>query len=282
VNSVLPRVSAVSFLNTSPLVWGFLRGQQQGKLDLRFVVPSECADDLREERTDIGLVPIIEVARQPNLAIIPGSGIVCQGPVRSILLVSKRPMGEIRTLAADTSSRTSVVLTQLILQFHENGPVSVAARAPRLDEMLEAADAALIIGDPALRLDPNMTSWRDEPIHVYDIGGEWVQMTGLPMVFAVWAARQTVEPEIAELFEQSKLYGRAHTEAIVEHESAARNFAAELVRQYVTEYISYDLGPRERESIDRYLSLAAEAGFAPAGSQARYLEASAATGQEQK
>lgn len=280
--SALTRVSAVSFLNTSPLVWGLLHGPQQGCLDLRFVVPSECADDLRENRADIGLVPIIELARQPNLVVIPGSGIVCQGPVRSILLVSKKPMGEVATLAADTSSRTSVVLTQLVMQSKGNGPVTVTPHDPDLDGMLETADAALIIGDPALRLDPEMSSWRGQAVHVYDIGGEWVEMTGLPMVFAVWAARGDVDLEPADLFEKSKAYGIAHTDEIVEHESANRKFDSALVRQYVTEHISYDVGPQERRAIDHYLHLAAKAGFAPLSAQARYLETSAAASQERK
>ena len=276
--SALPRVSAVSFLNTSPLVWGLLHGPQQGQLDLRFVVPSECADDLEENRADIGLVPVIELARQPNLAVIPGSAIVCQGSVRSILLVSKRPIGDITTLAADVSSRTSVVLSQLVLRSKGNGEVVVTPHTPHLDDMLEAADAALIIGDPALRIDLNMMTWRGQPVHVYDVGNEWVQMTDLPMVFAVWAARESVEPEIADIFTQSKAYGLSRIEEIVEHESAVRNFGAAMVRQYITKHISYDLDSREREGIDHYLRLAADAGFAPRGSQARYLETSAAAG----
>lgn len=280
--SALTRVSAVSFLNTSPLVWGLLHGPQQGRLDVRFVVPAECADDLREDRADIGLVPIIELARQPNLAVIPGSGIVCQGPVRSILLVSKKPIGEIATLAADTSSRTSVVLTQLVTQSKGNGPVTVTPHDPDLDAMLETADAALIIGDPALRIDPAMSSWRGQAVHVYDIGGEWVEWTGLPMVFAVWAARRDIDLETVDLFEQSKAYGVAHPEDIVETESATRLFEPALVRQYITEYISYDLGPRERRAIDQFLRLAGEAGFAPRSAQARYLETSAAASQERK
>lgn len=276
----LPRVSAVSFLNTSPLVWGLLRGPQQGLLDLRFVVPSKCADDLREDRADIGLVPIIELSRQPDLLVIPGCAIACQGPVRSILLLSKAPLAEIKTLAVDTSSRTSVVLTQLVLRSKGGTGIKIMPLAPDLDNMLAVADAALIIGDPALRLDPEMTTWRDKPVHVYDIGAEWTEMTGLPMVFAVWAAKATIDPAVSEIFHQSKIYGLSHTEEIVEQESAARDFAPHLVRRYITESISYDLGSRERQAIDRYLQLAAEAGLAPTGSEARYLESAAVAGQE--
>lgn len=249
-------------------------------MDLRFVLPSECADDLREGRADIGLVPVIELARQPDLSVIPGSSIACQGAVRSILLVSKCPPAEIRSLAADTSSRTSVVLTQLVLRSQGAGSLTVTPHRPDLDAMLRLADAALIIGDPALRLDPEMASWQGQPVFVYDIGEQWVEMTGLPMVFAVWAAKEHVDPSAAGVFEESKRYGLSHAEQIVDRESVARAFEPGLVREYITKYISYDLGTKEREGLDRYLQLAQEAGFAPAGAAARYLESSAVAGLE--
>ena len=277
----LPRVSAVSFLNTSPLVWGLLHGPQKGRMDLRFVVPSECADDLREGRADIGLVPIVELVRQQDLAVIPGSAIVCQGPVRSILLVSKCPLPEIRTLAADTSSRTSVVLTQLVLRSQGVKSPVVTPHQADLDAMLRIADAALIIGDPALRLDPEMSLWEGRPVFVYDVGQQWVEMTGLPMVFAVWAAKEHVDPSAAGVFEESKRHGLSHIDEIVRMESEARSFDPDLVREYITGHISYELGPRERAAVDRYLQLVQEAGLAPAGAAARYLESSAIAGREQ-
>jgi predicted solute-binding protein len=250
-------------------------------MDLRFVVPSECADDLREGRADIGLVPIVELARQPDLSVIPGSAIVCRGPVRSILLVSKCPLPEIRTLAADTSSRTSVVLTQLVLRSQGVESPLVTPHQPDLDAMLRIADAALIIGDPALRIDPEMSVWHGQPVFVHDVGHEWVEMTGLPMVFAVWAAKERVDPSAAGVFEESKRYGLSHVGEIVRMESEARAFDPDLVRDYITGHISYDLGLRERAAVDRFLQLAQEAGLAPEGAAARYLESSAVAGQEQ-
>src|ERR1051325_7109112 len=105
-----PRVCAVSYLNTLPLVWGFLHGEQRGLVALSFRLPSECADLLRNGQTDIGLLPSIELAQQNDLVVIPGSSISAKGAVRSILLISKKPIAEIETLASDTSSRTSVAL----------------------------------------------------------------------------------------------------------------------------------------------------------------------------
>ncbi len=270
------RVSAVSYLNTSPLVWGMLHGPQQGLFDLRFTLPADCADELRSGVADIGLVPVIELARQPDLTVIPGSAIASQGPVRSILLVSKKPMEAIESFAADTSSRTSVVLTQILLARRHGIRPRVRPYPPKLDEMLELADAALIIGDPALRMDPEMSTWRGAPVHVYDVGGDWAELTRRPMVYAVWAAKNLIaEPRLEEAFIASKQYGLEHIDEIVKQESAARDFPEDLVRRYVTEHISYDLGLRERESIAYFLRAAGELALVSPGADVSYLEAAA-------
>ena len=169
-----------------------LHGPQQGLFDLDFRIPSGCADDMAAGAADIGLIPSFELTRQ-DLEVIPGPGIACRGPVRSILLISSRPAPEIRTLAADSSSRTSAELVRIVLERRFGAAPESISHPPDLEAMLRIADAALIIGDPALRIDPARL-----PYHVYDLGGEWVEMTGLPMVFAVWAGRQgVVSPEVA-------------------------------------------------------------------------------------
>jgi len=248
-----PRVCAVSFLNTAPLVWGMLHGPQQGHFDLEFRLPGECADRMASGEADIGIVPCFELTRQ-DLDVIPGAGIACHGPVRSILLVSRRPAAQIRTLAVDSSSRTSVELARVILERRYGAEYTAIAHAPDLDAMLRQADAALIIGDPALRLDPARL-----PYEVHDLGGEWVEMTGLPMVFAVWAARKGVAtPEVAQAFLGSCRYGREHIEEIVAAESAPRGFAPEMVRDYLTRHIVHELGDRDYAGMELFLRLARE------------------------
>lgn len=246
---------AVSYLNTTPLVWGMLHGPQRDLFDLDFRVPAGCADQLASGAADIGIVPSFELTRQ-DLEIIPGAGIACHGAVRSILLVSSRPAQEIRTLAADSSSRTSVQLARVVLERKYGADPVQLPHAPDLEGMLAIADAALIIGDPALRIDP--AGWVSrEPYHVYDLGAEWVQMTGLPMVFAVWAGRRgLITPEVAEAFRQSCRYGRERLEEIVESEAVSRGFAAELVRDYLTEHIVHELGARDYEGMDLFLRYA--------------------------
>jgi predicted solute-binding protein len=245
------RVSAVSYLNTTPLVWGMLHGPQRGLFDLDFHIPSGCADQLASGAADIGIVPSFELTRQ-DLEVIPGAGIACHGPVRSILLISSRPAAQIRTLAADSSSRTSVELVRVILERRYGADPESIAHAPDLEAMLRIADAALIIGDPALRIDPARL-----PYHVYDLGGEWVEMTGLPMVFAVWAGRRgVVTPEVAGAFRESCRYGCARVEEIVASEAAHREFPPALVREYLTRHIVHELGPRDYQGMELFLDYA--------------------------
>ncbi len=242
---------AVSYLNTTPLVWGMLHGPQRDLFDLEFAIPAVCADRLASGAADIGIVPSFELTRQ-QLETIPGAGIACHGPVRSILLISSRPAAQIRTLAADSSSRTSVELARVILARKYGAQPEVVRQAPNLDAMLQSADAALIIGDPALRIDPTRL-----PYHSYDLGAEWVEMTGLPMVFAVWAARPgVVTSDLADAFLQACRYGRERIDAIVATESARREFAPELVREYLTRHIVHELAPRDYEGMELFLSYA--------------------------
>jgi chorismate dehydratase len=228
-----------------------LHGPQSGLFDLDFRIPSGCADQLATGAADIGIVPSFELTRQ-DLEVIPGAGIACHGPVRSILLISSRPAAQIRTLAVDSSSRTSVELVRVILERRYGADPESIPHAPDLEAMLRIADAALIIGDPALRIDPARLSY-----HVYDLGAEWVEMTGLPMVFAVWAARHgVVTPQVAAAFRESCRYGCARVEEIVASEAARREFPPALVREYLTRHIVHELGPRDYEGMELFLDYA--------------------------
>lgn len=223
--------------------------------DLSFRSPSECADRVAAGEVEIGNIPVIEMSRL-NLEMVPGVGVACRGPVRSILLISKRPLGEIRTLAADSSSRTSVALARIILSRRYGVEPRFEPSAPDLTGMLARTDAALIIGDPALRLDLGCL-----PYLVTDLGHEWVEMTGLPMVFAVWAGHQRhITPEVVDALVESCRFGRAHLEDIVRIDGAARGFTTEVAREYLTRHIVNELGSREYEGLRLYLQYAREAG----------------------
>ncbi len=227
----------------------------KNRFDLRFRVPSECAELVATGAVEIGNIPVIELSRL-NLDMVPGVGVASRGEVRSILLVSKRPFGEIRTLAADRSSRTSVALTRIILSRRYGVEPRFEPFVPDLAAMLEGADAALIIGDPALRLDPKTL-----PYHVADLGQEWTAMTGLPMVFAVWAGRkQHLTPDVIDTLVESCRFGREHLEDIVKTDGPARNIPEALAREYLTHHIVNELGAQEYEGLKLYLRYAREAG----------------------
>jgi predicted solute-binding protein len=253
------RVCAVSYLNTVPLVWGMLHGDQRGLFDLELAVPSECADRLERGAADIGIVPAVEVHRL-GLDIIRGAGIACREAVRSILLVSKVPFEDIRLLAADTNSRTSVQLARILLERRHGARPRLLPHAPDLAAMLQAADAALIIGDPALRVDIARL-----PYYWSDLGAEWTASTGLPMVFAVWAGRkECVTPELAEPFLASCRFGMEHLDDIVRAESLSRGFPPAFVRHYLTHNLRLELGEPEYQGLDLFLRYAAELDAEPA------------------
>jgi predicted solute-binding protein len=242
------RISAVSFLNTSPLVWGLTHGPLDGRAEIWFEVPSACAASVAGGVADVGIIPVIEMARQ-GLPAVPGLGIASDGDVRSIYLISHVPAEEIRSLAVDTSSRTSVGLARVILARKYDVRPRTIPYPPNVEKMLTLADAALVIGDPALRLAP-----QQEGYHIYDLGREWTEMTGLPMVYAMWAGKGAAEA--SELLQESYAYGRERIDEIVASEAAPRNIPAELARSYLTRNIVFELGERHMRGLELYLSLA--------------------------
>jgi chorismate dehydratase len=229
-----------------------LHGRQIGLFDLSFAIPAECADRLADGRADIGIVPSVELNRQ-KLEIIRGAGIACKGPVRSILLISKVPFHEIRTLATDSCSRTSVALSRIVLARKYGVEPQVHSQAPHLGNMLEHSDAALIIGDAALLLNP-----AELPFQVLDLGDEWTKLTELPMVFAVWAARAELPAQDPAPFLASLRFGMEHIEDIARQEHGKIGISEALAREYLTRNIVFELGEREYAGLTTFLQYALE------------------------
>src|SRR5580693_3924193 len=146
------RISIVEFLNTAPLVWGFTDGPLAGKYELQFAVPSQCAEDLRAGRADIGIIPSIEYQRMDDVVALPGMAIASKQEVRSLLVISKVPIEMAQSIALDTNSRSTVALARILCRRHWNVSPEFMDMAPVAEEMLARADAAVVIGDPALRL----------------------------------------------------------------------------------------------------------------------------------
>lgn len=245
------RIGAVSYLNTVPLVWGMLNGPQEASVDLTFSIPSVCAQQVEDGVTQVGLVPVAEIARQ-GLEIVPGVGISCVGAVRSILLVSRVPIRHIKTLAADLSSRTSVQLARVILRERYGVEATIHREAPLLNTMLAGADAALVIGDPALKIDPDSLAYE-----CLDLGAEWYALTGLPMVFAAWAGKPGLPIRaLGEITRGSYDFGKWHLEEIIESEYQTRGITRRLAERYLREYIRFEIGTAEQKGLDAFLELA--------------------------
>ena len=247
-----PRVCAVSYLNTVPLIWGLEHSPAlRGVFDVRYELPSVCADQVARGEADIGILPVMEMARQ-KLEYFPETGIACRGAVRSILLISKVPFARIRTLAADAGSRTSVMLARVILAERYGADPKVSAHPADLEAMLEAADAALIIGDAALHLEPAAL-----PFASLDLGAEWLSMTGLPMVFAVWSGRKEImRKEYGQAFLESCRYGLEHIDDIAREQPEARGISAAMARRYLTQHIAFELNEKDHEGMRLYLQKA--------------------------
>lgn len=228
-----------------------LHGPQREQVELSFSIPAVCARELEQDQIQIGLVPVAEAVRQ-NLEIVPGVAITCFGAVRSILLFSRVPWNKVRTLAADFSSRTSVQLARVILRENYGVEPEMTAQPPVLSDMLTTADAALIIGDPALHIDP-----RQEPYDWLDLGSEWLKLTRLPMVFAAWAGKRGIDIKAVESITTGSYdYGKTRIAEIVDAEYQARGITKQLATQYLTHHIRYEFGPQARDGFEAFIELA--------------------------
>jgi chorismate dehydratase len=254
-----PHVAASSYLNTAPLCFSFIHGEQKDRCRfLSNAAPSRCADLLAQGAADAALIPVIEYQRIIGLKAAPGACVASKGSVRSVVLASKVPIEQVRSVTVDDSSRTSAALIRIILgQFYGISPVYVSA-PPRIDQMLESSDAALIIGDPAMLIDRSA-------LHVYDMAEEWRRHTGLPFVFAFWAVR--AEPLSQDWsshgidFEAAKQEGLAHLADIVAPYSSTLALPEDDLKTYLTRNISFDLDQECLSGLDLYYQLAHQCGL---------------------
>ena len=253
-----PRVSVVQYLNTAPLVWGLMHGSSRGRFDLSFTTPACCAEDLRGGRADLGIIPSIEYQRIDGLKVLPGLSIASKARVRSVLLLARVPVGEVRTVALDTSSRTSAALVQVLLRKFYKLDVTTRPASPNPEAMLRSADAALLIGDPALVYAGSA--------RVYDLAEEWRRFTGLPFVFAVWACRPGPALDVSALgrdFARSRDEGLDHINDIAAEWAPRLGLSADAVKVYLTENIDYTLDEENLQGLQLFYRLAHEVGAAP-------------------
>jgi chorismate dehydratase len=244
----LVRLGAVDYLNARPLVHGLeLRSDL---FSLRFDVPSKCAALLHEGSIEVGMIPSIEYERGRDYRIVPGLGIISDGPVASVALFTTRPLDMVRSIAADTSSRTSYALLKILCVERVGIDPDFQPMAPDAESMLHQCDAALLIGDPALFLDHQRLG-----ANKIDLGEEWTALTALPFVWAFWAGRRSaLSAEAVDVLIAARDRGIAASDAIATAYCGAER--AELGRAYLRDNIQYRLGSREQAGLMKYYELA--------------------------
>ncbi|WP_431679997.1 menaquinone biosynthetic enzyme MqnA/MqnD family protein [Kitasatospora sp. KL5] len=270
--AVRPRVGHIQFLNCLPLYWGLARTGSLLDLDLTRDTPEKLSDHLVGGRLDIGPITCVEYLRHADgLVVLPDIAVGSDGPVMSCVIVSKVPLADLdgRPVALGSTSRTSVRLARLLLEEREGVRPEYFSCAPDLDAMLARADAAVLIGDPALRASLEQAPLQGLAVH--DLGAMWKEWTGLPFVFAVWAARRSYaeqQPGTVAAVHRAFLESRdlSLTEAAKVAEQAARweSFDAPLLERYFTEALDYSLGDRQLAGIAEFARrVAHDSGFAP-------------------
>jgi len=258
------RLGAVNYLNVRPLVFGLER--RHDLVSLRFDPPAECARLLARGEIDLGMVPSITYLDRPGDGIVPGVCIGSDGAVDSVALFLRRPIKDVRTLAVDTSSRTSVALTRILCARRFDVAPTLVPHAPDLPAMLAKADGALLIGDPALFADHRALG-----VDKIDLGLEWTTMTGLPFVWAFWAGPMAGTPiDVVQALQEAAEQGHVHIDTI------AAAYAPEPARQaiaqrYLRESLVFRLTPRAVEGLRAYFAAAGELGLAKGDATLRFF-----------
>ncbi|PKQ16255.1 MAG: hypothetical protein CVT67_05580 [Actinobacteria bacterium HGW-Actinobacteria-7] len=260
-----PRLGHIQFINCLPLYYGMVKNDVLLDVDLVRANPADLARMLVDGELEVAPIPAIEYARHADdLVLLPEIAISSDGEVQSILLLSEVPASELsdKTVALTDTSRTSQVLARIMLAKRWGVLANYVEMPPDLPAMLRDADAALLIGDEALR-----AYWEPPAgVNAYDLGSEWTEWTGLPMVYAVWAARRswaTEQPDaaraVSEALSGSLAYCRDHLDDISDYAARWEQFGPERFRSYF-DALQFRFGPRYREGLRRYLSEAVSIG----------------------
>ncbi len=251
------RLGGVSYLNARPLTWALDQGP--APWSIRYDVPSVCAELLLRGDIDLGLVSSIEYLRSPSYRLVPGVAIGSRGPVASVGLYTRVPIEAVRTIAVDTSSRTSVALVRILCERHFRIRPAFMDHGPDLAAMTRACDAGLLIGDPALAVDHEALG-----LTKFDLGAEWFALTALPFVYAAWTGPRGVvdQAHVAALVE-AKHRGTSALGRIAAEYAGSDLAAVTRAEAYLRDNVRYDFGALEAEGLQLFLDYAVELGLAP-------------------
>jgi chorismate dehydratase len=265
------KISIVQYLNSVPLAWGILEGRQADRFDATLSTPAQCADQLAAGTVDIGLIPSIEYQRIKGTKIVPGCAVASRQRVKSVLLLSERPLPQVRTVAHDNGSRTSVALAQIVFnEFCHTRPTFEPAD-PDPKAMLASHDAAVIIGDKALKfmeeneipeIDKEKPLVREgaEPLYIFDLMERWEVLTGLPFVFAFWAVREGFDDKsVIEALNESRDFGVANIPTIAERYSGPLSMKKDFLQAYLEHNVDYYLDEKCGEGLELFYRKASHA-----------------------
>ncbi len=239
------KVTAVSYLNTKPFLYGLLNHPVQDQIDLTLDIPSECARKLQAGEVDLGLVPVAVIPHLDTPHIISDYCIGADGPVKTVCIFSNSPITEVKELLLDYHSRTSVQLAQILLKYHWKIQPLIKPATPGFERTLEPGQAAVVIGDRTIEL-------YDHYKYAYDLSEVWKEMTGLPFVFAAWVSNRPLPDVFVESFNQALKVGLEHIPQLIYLlPTPDHNFDLE---KYFTEHISYELNPQKRIALKRFLN----------------------------
>lgn len=254
-NHVRPRLAASSYLNSAPLIWSFIHGSRKNDVEYTDAVPAHCAELLAAGKADFALVPVIEYQGIEGALLVPEVCVGARENVRSVVLVTKLThLKDIRTVALDSSSRTSAALAKIVFrEFLEVEPRWVSS-TPNLKGMLEENDAALLIGDPAM-------TFERQGLHVFDLASLWRQYTGLGFVFAMWMARADSSSSSAIDFVAACEEGMARREEIIDVYQSSLGLPREDLHDYLYDNICFFMNSDLRAGLDLYYKLAHKHGL---------------------
>ena len=245
------RIGAVSYLNTKPLVYGLT--EMLPAAEVVFDYPSRLADALADGGLDVALVPLAETWAHPEWSLVSDACIACRGPVLSVKLLFRVQPTMVRTLALDEGSRTSAVLSQILLRELADVAPQISSLPLGCEPMDVTADAVLVIGDRAIRCR------KEEFVEIWDLGDRWCRATELPFVFAAWFARPGIDTTAAaEALTAARDNGCAHLSQIAREQSVAMQLPYELVFEYFSRNLHFQIGPREHRGLELFHSKARE------------------------
>ncbi len=251
------RIGAVGYLNARPLTWALDRDPD--RWHVRYDLPSVCARLLQDGEVDLGLVPSIEYLQSDSYRLVPGVGVTSRGAIASVALYTTRPISQIRHIALDTSSRTSVALIQVLCQHHFHIGPRFVPHGPELAVMTRDFDAGLLIGDPAFEADHVRLG-----LEKIDLGEEWTKMTGLPFVYAAWTGRPgAVTPEEVRHRVEAPREGHAAGDLICAEYARGDSGRTAKAAAYLRDNVKYGLGAEEAAGLQMFLDHAADLGLAP-------------------